>query len=301
MNFDVSILVLTYNHEKFILQNLISLNEQEFSGNCEVLICNDCSTDNTRKIIESFIKENVNSKIDFKLFNHPKNLGMQNNFFWGLSQCKGEFVAICDGDDYWINSNKLEIQVSKFRENEDIGLIFSNAKWFDDQNKEFVETPLINRVNFKTWHNIDLYIEQGSHFLNSPTFLFRRKLVNIPLQSDLKENTIWDLFIILSILNNGRIVYFLEEITAVYRLLLNSATQNDSRKKQFAFFLKKLSTEVLFLKNKKLKKMIRTKFYNEYFDSIEKENFIQRVEIFALLFSKKSKIKLSKFLFKIGS
>jgi glycosyltransferase involved in cell wall biosynthesis len=298
MYFDVSILVLTYNHENFILQNLISLSEQEFNGNIEVVICNDCSTDKTREIIESFITKIANSNIDFKLFNHPKNIGMQNNFFWGLNKCIGEFVAICDGDDYWIDSNKLEIQVSKFRKNEDIGLIFSNAKWFDDQNKEFVEIPLINRINFKTWHNLDLYIEQGSHFLNSPTFLFRRKLVNIPLQTDLKENTIWDLFIILSILNNGHIVYFLEEITAVYRLLLNSASRNDSRKKQFAFFLKKLNTEVLFLKNKKLKKIIRTKFYNEYFDSIKNVNIFKRLEIVSILFNKKSKLKLFKFLYK---
>ena len=297
MYFDVSVLVLTYNHENFILQNLISLSEQEFNGNIEVIICNDCSTDKTREIIESFITKNTNSNIDFKLFNHPKNLGMQNNFFWGLSQCKGEFVAICDGDDYWTDSNKLEIQVSKLRSNETIGLVFSDAKWYDDLNKNFIEIPSMNKLNFKTWNDLDLYIENGSHFLNSPTFLFRRKLVNIPLQADLKENTIWDLFIILSILNNGRIVYFLEEITAVYRLLLNSASRNDSRKKQSAFFLKKLNTEVLFLKNKKLKKMIRTKFYNEYFDSIKNVNIFKRLEIVSILFNKKSKLKLFKFLF----
>jgi glycosyltransferase involved in cell wall biosynthesis len=295
----ISVLVLTYNQENYILDNLISIDKQVVDEKFEVIICNDCSTDNTKCLIEEFLMNKKNINIDFKLFNHSVNKGMQQNFFWGFKECTGEFIAICDGDDYWLSDNKLNEELRLLLENDDIGLVFTSASWFDELSKMNIKLPLINRLGLKTWCSLENYVEQGSNFLNSPTFMFRKCLVDLIEDVSDIENTVWDLYIVLSILHKNALVYYMDCNTAVYRLLPNSVSHSNDRIKQFAFFKKKLNTELLFLKNNKLIKIIKTKFYMSYFDCLSHCNFNERCMIFYLCFNKKSKLRLLSMLFKL--
>ncbi len=299
--YKISILVLTYNQENYIRETLHSIDKQVTDEKVEVVICNDCSTDNTRGVIEEFlmIKQNIN--VDFKLFNHSINKGMQQNFFWGFNECNGQFIAICDGDDYWLCDNKLDKQFRLLNGNSDIGLVFSSASWFDESSKKDLMLPLINMSSLKTWNSLEGYVEKGSHFLNSPTFMFRKCLVDVINNVSEIENTLWDLYIVLSILQKNTLVYYMDCKTAVYRVLPNSVSHSDNRMKQFAFFKKKLNTELLFLKNNKLINNIRTKFYMAYFDCLSNCNFKERCMIFYLCFNKKSKLRLLSMLFKFNS
>ncbi len=297
--YKISVLVLVYNQENYILENLSSIDKQVIDEKVEVVICNDCSTDNTRKVIEGFLMNRQNTNIDFKLFNHSINKGMQQNFFWGFNECQGEFIAICDGDDFWLNDNKLNEQLQILLGNNDIGLVFSAAYWFDELSKEYIKLPEINRLSLKSWSSLEGYVEQGSNFLNSPTFMFRKCLVDVINNVSVIENTLWDLYIVLSIFRNNATLYYIDYRTAVYRILPNSISHSDKRIKQFAFFKKKLNTELLFLKNKKLIKTIKTKFYMSYFDCLSNCNFKERCMIFYLFFNKKSKLRLLSMLFKL--
>jgi glycosyltransferase involved in cell wall biosynthesis len=297
--YKISVLVLVYNQENYILDNLKAIDKQIIDAKVEVVICNDCSTDNTRSVIEGFLINKQNINIDFKLVNHSINKGMQQNFFWGFNQCKGEFIAICDGDDFWLNNNKLNEQLQILIGNNDIGLVFSDAYWFDQVNKKNAELPDKNRLSLKSWGSLEDYVEQGSDFLNSPTFMFKKSLVDVINDVSIIENTLWDLYIVLSILQKNAVLYYMDYKTAVYRILQNSVSHSDNRAKQFAFFKKKLNTELYFVKNKNLINKIRTKFYISYFDCLGNCNFIEKCIIFYLCYNKKSKLKLVNILFKL--
>jgi glycosyltransferase involved in cell wall biosynthesis len=108
----VSILMLAYNHEKYIAQALDSILMQKVDFTYEIVVGEDCSEDNTRVILLGY-KEKYPEII--KLIMNEKNLGMHKNVNSVLRQCRGKYCAICEGDDYWTNPYKLQKQI-KFME-----------------------------------------------------------------------------------------------------------------------------------------------------------------------------------------
>ena len=109
----VSIVLATYNGEKYLHQQLDSLINQTYK-NIEIIIADDCSTDSTVEII----KEYINQYSYISLFQQEKNVGYQKNFEKAATLANGEFIAFCDQDDIWLNS-KIEILVNHI--NEDTG------------------------------------------------------------------------------------------------------------------------------------------------------------------------------------
>lgn len=104
----LSICCITYNHEQFIAQAIESFLMQETDFDFEIVIGEDCSNDSTRSIIQSFADRYPGK---FRLLLHEKNIGMIPNFYATMSACTGEYIAICEGDDYWTDPKKLQIQV----------------------------------------------------------------------------------------------------------------------------------------------------------------------------------------------
>lgn len=103
----VSVLMITYNHEKYIEHAVRSVMMQETDFDYELIIGEDCSTDRTREIVLR-LKEEFPDKI--RLLLHEKNVGMSRNFVEVFNQCQGEYIALLEGDDYWIDSRKLQVQ-----------------------------------------------------------------------------------------------------------------------------------------------------------------------------------------------
>lgn len=120
----VSILMVTYNHEKFIAKAINSILMQKTSFDYEIVIGEDCSTDSTRNILIDFEKK-YRDKI--KLLLNEKNLGMNRNVVQTLQACNGEYVAILEGDDYWTSPNKLQKQVDFLDSNSEFAICFHNV------------------------------------------------------------------------------------------------------------------------------------------------------------------------------
>lgn len=104
----VSVCMITYNHEPYIAQAIEGVLMQETDFPYELVIGEDCSTDNTRKICEEYA---IRYPDKIRLFAREQNLGISRNFIETLKACNGEYIALCEGDDYWISSNKLAAQV----------------------------------------------------------------------------------------------------------------------------------------------------------------------------------------------
>ena len=125
-NILVSVLMITYNHEKFIEKAIQAVLAQETKFAVQLLICNDASTDQTDEIVESCILRN-SSLITIKYEHHHKNLGMMQNFKMGLELCTGKYIALCEGDDYWTDPLKLQKQVDFLEANPQLAGCFSDA------------------------------------------------------------------------------------------------------------------------------------------------------------------------------
>jgi len=118
MNKLVSICVATYNGEKYIREQLDSLLSQTYQ-HLEILLQDDCSTDNTFQILTEYAEQYDN----IKLFQNKKNLGYTKNFQSLIQKSKGAYIMLCDQDDIWENK-KIEILLNNINDNT---LIYHNS------------------------------------------------------------------------------------------------------------------------------------------------------------------------------
>jgi glycosyltransferase involved in cell wall biosynthesis len=90
-------------------------------SNIEILVIDDASTDNTQEILKKYTD---NPKI--KIFKNEENFGISKSRNKGVSLATGEYIAMLDSDDYWIDNRKLEKQLEIFNSNPDIGVVGSS-------------------------------------------------------------------------------------------------------------------------------------------------------------------------------
>lgn len=106
----VSIACITYNHEKYIAQAIESFLMQKTSFSYEILIHDDASTDSTQSIIRKYEKDN-STVIRAVYQTENQNSQGKSSFVPLFQMAKGKYIAICEGDDYWTDENKLALQV----------------------------------------------------------------------------------------------------------------------------------------------------------------------------------------------
>lgn len=112
----VSVIVLTYNHEKYIRQALDSILMQKVNFRYEILVGDDASTDSTAEILQEYQQKYGDI---FRLFLRPQNLGATRNAYELLTNAQGMYLATCEGDDYWTDVHKLQRQVSFLEEHKE--------------------------------------------------------------------------------------------------------------------------------------------------------------------------------------
>ena len=122
----VSVHMITYNHEPYIRQAIEGVMMQKTDFEFELVIGEDCSQDKTREICFEYQKK-YPDKIRV-LWWHENVSKLGGNGRRNRAHCRGEFIAYCEGDDYWIDPLKLQKQVDVMRANSSIGLCFSLAK-----------------------------------------------------------------------------------------------------------------------------------------------------------------------------
>ena len=114
----VSVCMITYGHEKFIEEAINGVLMQECDFVVELIIANDCSPDKTDAVIQNILCNHPRASW-IKYIKHDKNLGMMPNFIFAMQECKGKYIALCEGDDYWTDPSKLQKQVDFLEANSD--------------------------------------------------------------------------------------------------------------------------------------------------------------------------------------
>lgn len=122
----VSVAMITYGHEQLIKKAIEGVLMQEVDFSIELIVADDCSLDSTKGVVEDLIRNHPNGHW-IQYTKHAQNKGIMSNFIWTLKQCRGEYIALCEGDDYWTDPLKLQKQVNFLQENKDCILSFHNV------------------------------------------------------------------------------------------------------------------------------------------------------------------------------
>lgn len=128
----LSIVLITYNHEKYIRESIESIIMQDIPFSYEVLIGEDCSVDSTPKILRDMLKTLPSN---FHIFFRKENMGMNANLIDLIYRARGDYMIILEGDDYWLDRNKLKKQV-EFLENNSDYVACSHRTLIVDENSE---------------------------------------------------------------------------------------------------------------------------------------------------------------------
>jgi glycosyltransferase involved in cell wall biosynthesis len=290
MKEDISICILAYNHEKFIDKVLDGIFSQVLSYTFIVYVNDDCSSDETVKIIEKYQSQYPDKVV---LFKNERNRGQLNAIKNFVSESSGKYLTFCDGDDYWIENTKLQQQIDFLESNSDFVAYCHDAvieKHEIDKNNELgsfqkkAHFNLISQFTKYSSSEIQPYeLLNGQTYIQNCTLIWRNfdltqyfsKVENITFNLD------WYFSVILA--TKGKI-YFQPSAWAVYSDHAGGRTKNN-------YFHSYLNDKV-----KLLKTLFKIEFYNKpYFKFIIFE--LMAKEYYGLIIMKSEKPKSKKFVF----
>lgn len=228
----VSIVMVAYNQEKVIAEAIRGVIKQKVDFPIELIISDDCSTDSTYQIICDWANR-YPDKIRPLRNNH--NIGIQANYLKALAECKGKYLAMCDGDDYWISSKKLSRQV-EFLENNPLYSIS-----FHRMINYYADTHTMSLSNGRQKTDCSILDLARGNFITNASVMYRvgnTDLTNLP--EFLKDNTLPDYGLHMLFASQGLIHYFSKPM-AVYRKLSVAAwsSQDDCKALKMAYNVRK--------------------------------------------------------------
>lgn len=203
----VYVFMITYNHEAFISEAIEGVLNQVTNFEYKLVIGEDCSTDNTRRICKQYY-EKFPTRIQLLL--HENNVGVYENVIQTLRACRGKYTAICEGDDYWTDPLKLQKQVDFLEANPDFSICFhrSMIKSSDSTTNGKINNPV---ALSQEYNGLDAY--KMTRF-QSASMVFRNSCLQLP--DHFSEYIFPDNGIILSLIFNGKI-YGFSDVMSVYR------------------------------------------------------------------------------------
>jgi glycosyltransferase involved in cell wall biosynthesis len=210
-----SVWMITYNHEKYISQAIESALSQVTNFSFELVIGEDCSKDNTRAICLSY-QERYPHLI--KLLDNKTNVGIHKNLILTLEACKGQYVAMLEGDDYWTDKNKLQKQIDFLDANPDFVMCYQKTLQIDEING----SKKITNESDKAITGIEEILSRG-WFMRTGSLAFRNGLLG-EFPRWYFEYTSTDYMLHILIAQHGKIG-FLNEVTSVYRRHEGGITQ----------------------------------------------------------------------------
>lgn len=201
----VSVIMITYNHAKYIEQAIDGVLMQKTDFKVELIIANDCSTDTSDSIIKKKI-DTITSRVSIQYYYHDKNKGIQPNFIFAFEKCQGNYIALCEGDDYWTDSLKLQKQVNFLEANAQYSYCSHQSMILKDG--ELLQKP--TKTGIKTLEDV-----MNGNVLNTATLMFRKSAIeNLPHFFNSVKAGDWILQFIA--LQHGD-AYVLDDVMSVYR------------------------------------------------------------------------------------
>jgi glycosyltransferase involved in cell wall biosynthesis len=205
----VSVAVTAYNRETTIAATLESILQQDVTFPVEIVVGDDGSTDGTEEIVRGFVQAYPG------VVRHQRrlqNLGMQRNYYQTFSECRGKYTALLDGDDYWTDPTKLQVQVDAMEKDASIAVAAHYVRWV-------THTGQVAREKYPAFapghYQLSDVLERC--FLPSPSVMFRSDLYRKLPEWYLDAAPLGDWPIYLMAAQRGSI-FLMDGIFADYRL-----------------------------------------------------------------------------------
>lgn len=290
-NLQLSVCIITYNQEKYLPQALDSILNQEHNYSYEIIVGEDCSTDNTRKVLEDYATKYPD--IIKPIYNNH-NLGLLKNYYNVLSHCNGKYIMECAGDDYWL-PGKVQKQISFMEQNNYVGLCYGKKIDYIQNCNKKIKTSC---KGFTEYSDLIQYNSIPAASVCIRNELLKKYINEVrPLDKDWKmeDYPMWLWFSM-----NSKIVY-MDNRFIVYRVLENSISHQIDIEKQLSYqksvinirnyYLEKNKQPILPIDENKLKFDI---LINECLFNYNKNNYQKLMEINSRIkhHSLKEKLKL---------
>jgi glycosyltransferase involved in cell wall biosynthesis len=206
----LSVAIITYKHEAFIEQCLEGVISQETGFGFEVVIGDDCSPDNTRTRIK---RVTAKHQREVRVLERPDNIGAAKNLLEVFGACQGKYVALLEGDDYWVSTRKLERQVAFLEAHPECAMCFSRSDWIQEGGPE-TRTGSYPVPPLGSCYGLDDLLREGN-FIATATAVYRREVLT-RLPDWYVTMKIGDFPLHVLAATTGQ-VGFVPEVTAVHR------------------------------------------------------------------------------------
>ena len=213
----LTICVITYNHEKYIKKCLESIINQKTNYKFKVIVCDDCSTDGSMKIIEEY--ENKYPDLITAIF-HERNIGASNNYKFLHNLASTEFVAHIDGDDF-MYPDKISMQIDLLLADEKLSICGHLVDYYDENNEKLINI-IPNKNNISRYTLPDLLIN-GMLFMHS-SFMYRKSRSNF---YKMKNIEIYDYFVLSDLMIEGDALC-INTVLGGYRIHEKGLSKNNS-------------------------------------------------------------------------
>ena len=254
----ISVALCTYNGARFLDEQLESFTTQRRLPD-ELIIGDDCSTDETLEIIENFKKK---SPFPVRLYTNEKNLGSTKNFERTIARCTGDIIFLSDQDDVWL-PEKTAVMENEFDKDKNVGLVFSDANLIgengDSLGLKLWKLVLTEDEKNKIKEDRGFEVLLRRNVITGATMAFRADLRHhfIPISTDKITNLIHDGWIAL-ILSLYSKIKFVDKSLILYRQHGSQQIGVDWQREEVDILSSKFSAAAIF-----------SKFSRKYVERIE--------------------------------
>jgi glycosyltransferase involved in cell wall biosynthesis len=171
----ISVVIPSYNRADTVGQTIDSILAQKVDADIEIVIGDDCSTDNAREVLLKYKEQHPDV---IRLLFHEKNMGLGANWATCVKACNGKYICNCDNDDYWHNPNKLQLQLDYMRAHPECNILITNHRTHNRSTGEIRECKAeIDHTD------IQQNMWGGGHFCNA-TIMYRADFMKAHLDLD---------------------------------------------------------------------------------------------------------------------
>lgn len=174
----ISVIIPNYNRADTVGQTIESIVAQKVNADVEIVIGDDCSTDNAREVLLKY-KEQYQGVI--RLIFHEHNIGLGANWATCVKDCRGKYICNCDNDDYWHNPDKLQLQLDYMEAHPESNVLFTDYRDMYRDTGDIIERKtIINRERSLQ----DVIWSSDKTILSNATVMYRANFLKKHLNLD---------------------------------------------------------------------------------------------------------------------
>jgi glycosyltransferase involved in cell wall biosynthesis len=259
----VIVICTTYNHENYIRACLDGFIIQQTSFSFEIIVHDDASTDTTAQIVKEY--ESKYPHLFNNIYQTENQYSKGNNdvgkIVFGLANSK--YIAVCEGDDYWVDPLKLQKQVDFLEANPDHGLVVTDFNILYQSTGKIEESLFKNQpLKFPIYKNFEDFL-LAAGYMAPCTWVCRREFIPLHLNDHLDGSFVWLLEVFAKSKVGG-----IKDTTAVYRFLEESASHSNSIEKIYVRSVDILKTQLDYIGAYELSENFKLKVLQQYYQTV---------------------------------